>query len=87
VIAKIRSRAEIKKSDRRINKEFSGNYFSGRFFVHDWNSFIHVAAENAELKKILRKMRPLEKCKTTDKYQAEHLGGYIHNCIENLKTP
>lgn len=35
-----------------LSKFIDKNDFTGRFFVNDWNSFIHIAAENAEFQKI-----------------------------------
>lgn len=33
----------------RLKPTLPAGAFCCRFFVHDWNSFIHIAAENAEL--------------------------------------
>jgi hypothetical protein len=40
--------------DFSLIKTINEPTFSGRFFAYDWNSFIHVAAENAELRTMLR---------------------------------
>lgn len=41
---------ELRKSvDPLLLQSLNGQFFSYSFFVHEWNSFIHIAARNAEL--------------------------------------
>jgi archaellum component FlaF (FlaF/FlaG flagellin family) len=46
---------DLSDDDKYYNlaKVTNTNNFTGRFFVYGWNSFIHVAAEAAELQKII----------------------------------